>query len=65
VTDVAEGGAVKVFVGMAFISLSSSIVGREERLLQKREAARNVKHKEEESARISCSTFVSVAAFAK
>jgi len=28
-------------------------------------AARNVKHKEEESAGISCSTFVSIAAFAK
>jgi hypothetical protein len=65
VIDVAEGSAAKVFVGLAFISLSASIVGRKERLPQKREAARNVKHKEEESAGISCSTFVSIAAFAK
>jgi len=64
VIDVAEGSAAKVFVGLAFISLSSNVAGREERLPQKREAARKRKHKEEASG-MRCSAFVSIAAFAK
>jgi len=64
VIDVAEGSAAKVFVGLAFISLSSNVEGRKERLRQKREAARKRKHKEEASG-MCCSAFVSIAAFAK
>jgi hypothetical protein len=64
VVDVAEGSAAKVFVGLAFISLSSNVAGREERLPQRRKAARKKKHKEEASG-MRCSAFVSTAAFAK
>ena len=64
VINLPEGSAATVFLGLAFISLSSNIAISEERLRQMREMARKRKHKEGASG-ARCSTFVRIAAFAK